>query len=181
MPPEGETIHVFNTELFQSINPFWVVLLTPVLVGFWGFLRSRKKEPSTPYKLLIGLLVTALSCLVMVGAAYFTDTTISKSSAWWLISTYGVITIGELCLSPMGLSLVSKLSPPRLTALLMGGWFLATSIGNKLSGVLAGLWEVFDNKMNFFLMNFGLVMFAFVILFIMVKRISAVMKERGIK
>jgi POT family proton-dependent oligopeptide transporter len=63
----------------------------------------------------------------------------------------------------------------------MGGWFLATSIGNKLSGVLAGLWEVFDNKMNFFLMNFGLVMFAFVILFIMVKRISAVMKERGIK
>lgn len=180
MPPEGESVSVFNTELLQSINPFWVIILTPVLVGFWGFLRARRKEPSTPYKLLIGLFITAISCLVMVGAAYFTDSTTSKASAWWLIGTYGVITIGELCLSPMGLSLVSKLSPPRLTALLMGGWFLATSIGNKLSGVLAGLWEAFDNKTNFFLMNFFLVMFAFVILFFMVKRIRTVMQERGI-
>lgn len=181
MPPEGSSIHVFNTELFQSINPFWVVMLTPVMIGFWGYLRARKKEPSTPYKLLIGLFITALSCLVMVGAAYFTDVQISKASAWWLIGTYGVITIGELCLSPMGLSLVSKLSPPRLTALLMGGWFLATSIGNKLSGVLAGLWEVFDNKVNFFMMNFGLVMVAFVLLFFMVKNIRTVMRDRGIE
>ncbi len=180
MPPEGSTIHVFNTELFQSVNPFWVIFLTPVLVGFWGFLRARRKEPSTPYKLLIGLFITGLSCLVMVLAASLTDISTAKVSPWWLISTYGVITVGELCLSPMGLSLVSKLSPPRLTALLMGGWFLATSIGNKLSGVLAGLWEVFDNKANFFLMNFGLVMFAFVVLFVMVKRISVVMKEKGI-
>ncbi|MCB0605876.1 MAG: hypothetical protein KDC25_13480, partial [Saprospiraceae bacterium] len=119
-------------------------------------------------------------CLVMYLAAAVTDIQISKASAWWLISTYGVITVGELCLSPMGLSLVSKLSPPRLTALLMGGWFLSTSIGNKLSGVLAGMWDLFDNKANFFLMNFGLVMIAFVVLFLMVKRIRKVMQERGI-
>lgn len=180
MPPEGGSIHVFNTELFQSINPFWVVILTPVLVGFWGYLRARRKEPSTPYKLLLGLFITALSCLVMLMAAAVTDVHTSKASAWWLIATYGVITIGELCLSPMGLSLVSKLSPPRLTALLMGGWFLATSIGNKLSGVLAGLWEAFENKTYFFLMNFCLVMVAFVVLFVMVRHISAVMKEKGI-
>jgi len=180
MPPEGETLYVFNTELFQSVNPFWVIFLTPVLVGLWGFLRARRKEPSTPYKLLLGLLITALSCLVMYLAAAITDIQISKASAWWLISTYGVITVGELCLSPMGLSLVSKLSPPRLTALLMGGWFLSTSIGNKLSGVLAGMWDLFDNKANFFLMNFGLVMIAFVVLFLMVKRIRKVMQERGI-
>ena len=180
MPPEGETLYVFNTELFQSVNPFWVIFLTPVLVGLWGFLRSKRKEPSTPYKLLLGLLITALSCLVMYLAAAVTDIQISKASAWWLISTYGVITVGELCLSPMGLSLVSKLSPPRLTALLMGGWFLSTSIGNKLSGVLAGMWDLFDNKANFFLMNFGLVMIAFVVLFLMVKRIRKVMQERGI-
>ena len=180
MPPEGETLYVFNTELFQSVNPFWVIFLTPVLVGLWGFLRARRKEPSTPYKLLLGLLITALSCLVMYLAAAVTDIQISKASAWWLISTYGVITVGELCLSPMGLSLVSKLSPPRLTALLMGGWFLSTSIGNKLSGVLAGMWDLFDNKANFFLMNFGLVMIAFVVLFLMVKRIRKVMQERGI-
>jgi POT family proton-dependent oligopeptide transporter len=180
MPPEGESLYVFNTELFQSVNPFWVIFLTPVLVGLWGFLRARRKEPSTPYKLLLGLLITALSCLVMYLAAAVTDIQISKASAWWLISTYGVITVGELCLSPMGLSLVSKLSPPRLTALLMGGWFLSTSIGNKLSGVLAGMWDLFDNKANFFLMNFGLVMIAFVVLFLMVKRIRKVMQERGI-
>jgi len=180
MPPEGEILYVFNTELFQSVNPFWVIFLTPVLVGLWGFLRSKRKEPSTPYKLLLGLLITALSCLVMYLAAAVTDIQISKASAWWLISTYGVITVGELCLSPMGLSLVSKLSPPRLTALLMGGWFLSTSIGNKLSGVLAGMWDLFDNKANFFLMNFGLVMIAFVVLFLMVKRIRKVMQERGI-
>ncbi|MCO6460221.1 MAG: peptide MFS transporter [Saprospiraceae bacterium] len=180
MPEEGGSIFVFNTELFQSVNPFWVIVLTPVLVGFWGFLRKRKKEPSTPYKLLLGLFITGLSCLVMYLAVAVTDIHHAKANAWWLISTYGVITIGELCLSPMGLSLVSKLSPPRLTALLMGGWFLATSIGNKLSGVLAGLWDTFDNKANFFLMNFALVMVAFVVLFIMVKRISVVMKERGI-
>lgn len=180
MPPEGASISVFNTELFQSINPFWVVLLTPVLVGFWGYLRARRREPSTPSKLVIGLFITALSCLVMVGAAYFTDVNTAKASAWWLIVTYGVITIGELCLSPMGLSLVSKLSPPRLTALLMGGWFLATSIGNKLSGVLAGLWESFDSKVNFFLMNFGLVMVAFFLLLFAVKQIKKVMVEKGI-
>jgi len=99
----------------------------------------------------------------------------------WLIGTYGVVTIGELLLSPMGLSLVSKLSPVRITSLMMGGWFLSTSIGNKLSGVLASLWDTYDHKANFFLVNFGLLLFATLIMFLMLRWLNKVMQEKGIR
>lgn len=98
---------------------------------------------------------------------------------WWLVGTYGVITVGELCLSPMGLSLVSKLSPPRLTALMMGGWMLSTSIGNKLSGVLAGLWDSYNEKQYFFLVNFVIVMFAAVGILLMLKWLRGVIKQHN--
>lgn len=150
-PEEGKSLSLVSTELFQSINPFFVVLLTPVVVGFFALLRKRKKEPSTSAKIGWGLLITAASTTLMMAAVAINGN--AKSSAGWLIATYGVITIGELFLSPMGLSLVSKVSPPRLTALMMGGWFLSTSIGNKLSGVLASLWDGYDNKVYFFLVN----------------------------
>ena len=94
--------------------------------------------------------------------------------------SYCVITIGELCLSPMGLSLVSKLSPPRLTALMMGGWFLSTSVGNKMSGMLSGLWEDFDNKSYFFLMNFGLCVVATLMMLFLLKYLKKAMMEKGI-
>jgi POT family proton-dependent oligopeptide transporter len=103
-----------------------------------------------------------------------------KASAMWLVAAYGVITVGELCLSPMGLSLVSKLSPPRITALMMGGFFLSTSLGNKLAGSLSGLWEGFEDKSYFFLMNFGLVIFAAGMLFAMLRWLNRVMKEKNI-
>ena len=180
VPPQGGDLKLFSTELYQSINPFWVVLLTPILVGFWGFLRKRKKEPSTPTKIAIGLVITALSALVMVGAVMATNDLENKASSWWLIASYGVITLGELCLSPMGLSLVSKLSPPRITALMMGGFFLAISVGNKLSGVLSSLWEDIDQKENFFYLNFGLVMGAAVMLFLMLGWLNKVMKEKNV-
>ena len=98
----------------------------------------------------------------------------------WLMGTYGVVTIGELLLSPMGLSLVSKLSPVRLTSLMMGGWFLATSIGNKLSGILATMWDGYENKANFFWVNFVLLMFATFIIFAMLKWLNRIMKEKGV-
>lgn len=180
IPDDGSSIHILNTELFQSINPFWVIVLTPVLVWFWSVLRRRKREPSTPVKIALGLFITALSTLCMVGAVMASQNGLVKSSPLWLVATYGVITIGELCLSPMGLSLVSKLSPPRLTALLMGGWFLATSIGNKLSGILASLWDRFPNKVTFFLMDFALVILALIIYLFMLRNVRKVMRERGI-
>ncbi|RYZ28369.1 MAG: MFS transporter, partial [Sphingobacteriales bacterium] len=148
-PSPGEKLILISTEIFQSINPFFVVLLTPIVVSFFGFLRKRKSEPSTPAKIGWGLLISALSTLVMVGAVWAGNNGLEKSAGWWLVGTYAVVTVGELFLSPMGLSLVSKLSPPRLTALMMGGWFLSTSIGNKLSGVLASFWDRYDNKEYF--------------------------------
>jgi POT family proton-dependent oligopeptide transporter len=176
-PPEGESVQVFNTELFQSINPGWVVALTPLVVGFFAFLRKRKKEPSIPTKIAFGLLISALSPLVMVAAVYIGHNGMDKVSPLWLFGTYGVITIGELFLSPMGLSMVSKLSPVRLTALMMGGWFLATSIGNKLSGVLAAFWDGYDNKTNYFLLNVLLLGCAALVLFLMLKRLNGIIKK----
>ena len=176
-PKEGVSLKLFNTNLFQSVNPFWVVLLTPLVVAFFSFLRGRGKEPSTPAKIAFGLTISALSCFVMVAAVYASNNGMSKSSPWWFISSYGVITIGELFLSPMGLSLVSKLSPPRLTALMMGGWFLATSIGNKLSGVLSSLWDGYEHKSNFFLVNFVLLSVAAAIMFLILRWLNKIFKE----
>jgi POT family proton-dependent oligopeptide transporter len=144
-------------------------------------MRQKKKEPSTPTKIFLGLVITALSALVMVGAVFATNDMTMKASSWWLIASYGVITIGELCLSPMGLSLVSKLSPPRITALMMGGFFLAISVGNKLSGMLSSLWESIPEKQNFFFLNFGLVLAAAIVLFLMLKWLNGVMKENNVQ
>jgi POT family proton-dependent oligopeptide transporter len=99
----------------------------------------------------------------------------------WLISSYGVITIGELLLSPMGLSLVSKLSPVRITSLMMGGWFLSTSIGNKLSGVLATMWDNYNNKANYFWLNFILLMSAAIACFAMLRWLNKIMREKGVQ
>ncbi len=181
IPAQGSDLKLYSTELYQSINPFWVVVLTPLVVGVFGFLRRRKKEPSTPTKIAIGLVVTALSALVMVGAVMATNNLSSKAGSFWLIASYGVITIGELCLSPMGLSLVSKLSPPRITALMMGGFFLAISVGNKLSGMLSSLWETMEQKENFFYLNFALVLGAAILLFAMLKWLNSVMRENNVQ
>ncbi|ESU21650.1 proton/peptide symporter family protein [Flavobacterium cauense R2A-7] len=175
-----QKVSLINTELFQSVNPGWIILLTPLVVGFFAFMRKKGKEPSTPSKIVLGLFISALSCLFMVAAVYIGSNGAVKVSPLWLVGTYGVITIGELCLSPMGLSIVSKLSPPRLTALMMGGFFLSISIGNKLSGVLASMWYDYENKANFFLVNCLLLLFATLLGLSILKRLNAVMKEKGI-
>jgi proton-dependent oligopeptide transporter, POT family len=180
IPAEGKSVKLVSTEIFQSVNPFWVVVLTPLVVWFWSFLKRRKKEPTTPWKIFFGLFITALSTLVMVAATFACHNGLEKSSMWWLISAYCVITFGELCLSPMALSLVSKLSPPRITALMMGGWFLSTSIGNKLSGVLASMWDQYEHKSNFFLVNMVLALITSVIIFMMVKWLNRILKEHNI-
>jgi POT family proton-dependent oligopeptide transporter len=180
LPQEDSKIYTWSANLSQSINPGWVIILTPLVVAFFTYLRSRKKEPSTPTKIAFGLLISALSVLVMVAAVQIGNNGAEKVSVWWLVANYGVITIGELFLSPMGLSVVSKLSPKNITSLMMGGWFLSTSIGNKMSGVLASLWDTYDNKANFFWVNFILLMFATLLMFALLKQLNKVMKEKGI-
>ncbi len=176
----NQKVSLINTELFQSVNPGWIILLTPLVVGFFAFMRKKGKEPSTPSKIVLGLFISALSCLVMVAAVYISNNGAVKVSPMWLVGTYGIITIGELCLSPMGLSIVSKLSPPRLTALMMGGFFLSISIGNKLSGVLASMWYDYENKANFYIVNMLLLLFATALGLSILKRLNAVMKEKGL-
>lgn len=168
---------LWPTELQASINPFFVIILTPLLVAFFNFLGRRKKEPSTPGKIAWGMLISALSWLVMVVAAVVSGNGLDKASVAWLFGVYGVITIGELCLSPMGLSLVSKLAPKRIVALMMGGWFLSTAIGNKLSGVLSGMWDLFEKKSNFFLTNAVLTIAAFGLILILLPWLKRVYNE----
>ena len=177
MPADHAEISLFNTELFQSINPLWVIILTPLVVLFFGLLKRKNVEPSTASKIAFGLLISSISTLVMVAAVYYCDNGAEKASPLWLIGCYGVVTVGELFLSPMGLSLVSKLSPKRLTALMMGGWFLSTSIGNKLSGILATLWDGYENKANFFLVNFVLLGISAIIMFMLLKWLNKILKE----
>ena len=180
LPKEGETVQAWLPSLSQSINPFWVIALTPLIVALFTWLRRKGKEPSTPTKIAFGLLISALSVLVMIAAVKAGNNGAEKVSVWWLIGSYGVITIGELFLSPMGLSLVSKLSPVRITSLMMGGWFLSTSIGNKLSGILASKWDQYDNKASYFWLNFILLGAAALLLFVLLKWLNRVMKEKGV-
>jgi proton-dependent oligopeptide transporter, POT family len=179
LPNDGDKVTLWSTNLSQSINPGWVILLTPVVVGFFSMLKKKGKEPTTPTKIALGLLISGLSTLVMVAAAKAGESGAEKVSVWWLIGTYGVVTIGELMLSPMGLSLVSKMSPVRMTSLMMGGWFLATSIGNKLSGVLASMWDSYDNKGSFFMVNFWLLIAAAGVMFLLLRWLNKIFKEYG--
>lgn len=180
LPADGEEATLWATPISQSINPFWVIILTPLIVAFFSFLRRKNKEPSTATKIAFGLFISALSVLVMIAAVAVSGNGSEKASVWWLMGTYGVVTIGELLLSPMGLSLVSKLSPVRLTSLMMGGWFLSTSIGNKLSGILATMWDGYENKAHFFWVNFALLMIATIIIFSMLRWLNRIMKEKGV-
>jgi POT family proton-dependent oligopeptide transporter len=149
--PPGGTSKLANAELFQSINPAFIVLLTPLLIAFFALMARRKKPVSTASKFGWALIISGISALVMVLAVMSVPSIYThKTSAIWLFLTYGIFTVSEICLSPIGLSFVSKLAPPRLTALMMGGWFLSTSLGGKVAGVMASFWDKMPDKKIFF-------------------------------
>jgi POT family proton-dependent oligopeptide transporter len=133
----------------NAINPFFVIVLTFPLIWFWGWLDRKGKEPSTPMKMAIGMFLVAIAYLIMYQGAVSGGNT-GRVSPWWLIGAYGVITLGELLLSPMGLSLVSKVAPVRMRGLMMGGWFAATSIGNYLVGTIGVKWTTWTHSKFFF-------------------------------
>jgi len=125
------------TGWFQTLNPFFIITLAPLFAALWVRLARRNLDPSIPAKFAFGLLLLALGFLVMVGAAKVV-TLGHKALPVWLILTYLLHTTGEICLSPVGLSAVTKLAPPRLVGQMMGLWFLATSLGNLIAGLFAG-------------------------------------------
>jgi len=135
-------------EIFQQFNPIFIVVLTPVIVGFFAMLRKRDKEPSTPRKIGIGMILAALGFLILIfgslnllsPAALAGSPSPDRVSPNWLISSYFIMTIAELFLSPMGLSFVSKVAPPRFQGLMQGGWLGATAIGNQFLFVGSSMW-----------------------------------------
>jgi proton-dependent oligopeptide transporter, POT family len=238
--------------LSNAINPLFIIILSLPLAGFWGWLDKRNMEPSTPVKMMIGMILTGLSFVILYFAANsggFTSpvfrvvkseagqtyvhiasearehlkitapptqiavTTDDKTtnveawpvtvsgaatmkdgefvrlenhtasginvapttrvSAWWLIIAYFVLSLGELMLSPMGLSLVSKVAPPRMRGLMMGGWFAATAIGNKLTGV-AGYWDLWSHS-NFFILLASMALGMAVVLLLLLRPLKKAM------
>ena len=143
-----------SAPIFQQFNPFYVVALTPVSMAIFSYLASKGKEPSAPRKIAYGMLVAASAFILMAVFSYglpLPQTTIDAEGNTvgmhvadvtpnLLITTYLILTFGELLLSPMGISFVSKVAPPKYKGLMMGGWFVATAIGNKLVGVGGYLW-----------------------------------------
>jgi POT family proton-dependent oligopeptide transporter len=129
-------------------------------------------EPSTPAKIGLGMLLTSAAFLILtVGGLAGGDT--GRVSPWWIIGAYGVISLGELMLSPMGLSLVSKVAPPRMRGLMMGGWFVATAIGNKLT-MIGLLWDKWSHS-SFWLLLAGLSLFMAIVLFALLKPLKRAM------
>jgi len=143
-------INPFQPQRFQHFNPFFIVALTPIVIGLFGYLNRKGKDPSAPRKIGIGMLITAASFSILVFGSIGLPSpqelggqvapTASQVSVYWLISTYFLITIAELFTSPMGISFVSRVAPPKYKGLMQGGWFAATAIGNYLVSVIGGLW-----------------------------------------
>ncbi|HZH91328.1 MAG TPA: peptide MFS transporter [Pyrinomonadaceae bacterium] len=164
----------------NSINPFWVITLTFPLVWFWGFLDRRGLEPSTPTKMAFGMTLTALSFFILYFAAKSGEATALggdpyafRVSPMWLVLSYFVVTLGELMLSPMGLSLVSKVAPIRLRGLMMGGWFVATAMGNKLTQI-GVFWDRWLHSTFFLVLGLMALVMA-VVLFLLLKPLKRAM------
>ncbi len=128
----------FPASWFQSVNPLAIIILAPVFTMLWGKLASINMEPSSPLKMAMGLGLVALGYIIIAFAVHGVDPQ-TKIAMFWLFALYIVHTMGELCLSPIGLSMVSKLAPIRLSSLLMGTWFLANAAANKFAGTLSAL------------------------------------------
>ncbi len=124
---------------FQSINALAIVIFAPIFVWLWGFLGKKKMEPASPFKQALGLFLLAVGYLVIAFGVQGLQPGV-KVSMIWLVSLYTIHTLGELCLSPIGLSMVNKLAPAKFASLLMGVWFLSTSAANKFAGTLSGLY-----------------------------------------
>ncbi len=145
LAPESSSI---TPQIFQEFNPLFIILVTPLFVAFFTWLNSKGKEPSSPRKIGYGMLIAALGFTVLIVASIgqkapseLVGVSENLISPYWLVSTYFVLTLAELLLSPMGISFVSKVALPQYRGLMQGGWSAATAIGNNLVGVLGMFWD----------------------------------------
>ena len=174
-----------SAPIFQQFNPFYVVALTPVSMAIFGSLAAKGKEPKAPRKIAYGMIVAAVAFFVMIAAsqglltpdeqkeAILNGTATYPASPYWLISVYLILTFGELLLSPMGISFVSKVAPPKYKGMMMGGWFVATAIGNLLVSVGGILWGGLPLTVVW-LVFAALCLLSALFMFIMMKRLEKV-------
>jgi proton-dependent oligopeptide transporter, POT family len=158
------------TSWFQSVNPLFIVLLAPIFTFLWTRLGNRGKEPSVTVKMGLGMVLLGLGFLLMVGAVIQRGgdnaPDIYKASLLWLLGAYLIHTMGELCLSPVGLSMVTKLAPVKLASLLMGVWFLSSFVANFLSGFLVQFFEQFGAQTIFGLIALFVIVLGFILIFL---------------
>ena len=173
-----------SAPIFQQFNPFYVVALTPVSMAIFGALAKRGKEPSAPRKIAYGMLVAAAGFAVMAVGSMGLLTPNAQAeageagtfvSANWLISTYLVLTFAELLLSPMGISFVSKVAPPKYKGMMMGCWFVATALGNMLVAVGGFLWGGL-NLTVVWSVFIALCLISALFMFVMMKRLESATK-----
>jgi POT family proton-dependent oligopeptide transporter len=164
----------WSPEVFQSVDPLGIIVFSPLLVVLWRVLRRRGAEPSTLGKIFIGMLLTVLTFAVMAVAA-FSGGDSGRVSSSWLISAYLIIAAGEICLSPMGLSLVTKVAPPHLRGTLMGAWFVATALGGYLAGFLGTYWSRIPHS-RFFIVVAAIAAGAAVLLLVVKRRLQVALE-----
>ena len=174
----NETMPI-SPQLFLHFNPIFIVFLTPVVIGFFSYLQRRGKEPSTPKKIGIGMIITAFSFGIMMIASRGLPSPAELQgsvsniliSPYWLITTYFSVTIAELCLSPMGISFVSKVSPPKYKGTMQGGWLAATAVGNALAGFIGYFWDRWE-IWQFFLLLIVMCCISAVLIFSVMKKLE---------
>jgi POT family proton-dependent oligopeptide transporter len=159
-------------ETYQFFEPFFILALTPALLAALAALNRRGKEPSTPVKIFLGMLIMSLAMIIMVFGSLAggnRDQTILSPA--WLIGTYFIVTLAEILISPMGQSFVSKVAPPKIQGLMMGGWFAATAAGSYGSGLLGKSYSRFAHH-QFFLILTGLLAIAAVLVLAFMKKLK---------
>jgi POT family proton-dependent oligopeptide transporter len=163
------------TTLFQAFNPFMIFIFTPFIIALWAWQNRRGREPSTVVKMALGCFGVTLANLLMVGAAWQAGG--APDASWlWLLGYFFIITIGELYLSPIGLSLVTKVSPARIVSMMMGIWLASSFAGNFIAGWLGSFWSSMD-KMMFFLMIAGIAMVAGAVILAFDRPLRSALKE----
>jgi POT family proton-dependent oligopeptide transporter len=162
------------TTWFQAFNPFMIFAFTPLVIALWAWQAQRDTEPSTIMKMAFGCLLCALSYVIMAGAAW--QAAGDQASWLWLFAYFVVITVGELYLSPIGLSLVSKVAPVRMVSMLMGVWLATSFVGNFLAGYLGSFWSSMD-KASFFLMIAAVAGAAAVIIWVLSWPLRSVLRD----
>jgi POT family proton-dependent oligopeptide transporter len=172
--------------LFQHFNPIFIVFVTPIIISIFAALNKRGKEPSSPRKIGIGLLIAGASFLIMVYVSYGMGVAgefqsgpladLIRVSPYWLVATYFMLTISELFYSPIGISFVSKVAPPSLSGLMQGGWLGSTAIGNLLAGLIGPFWDKWE-MWQFFLLLVAMLILSSVFIFAILRILEQATEE----